>query len=187
MTSAGTKAPEGDTATSRAAPCLRPALELDSVKLRPTQSECAPRGTVLRETRAACGGFEATVVGQDEAPPQYVLDQEAGISRLTPKVYEARSNRWVASTPRDAAAAAADDHRTDAAPTTFRLVTYNVWFSTFRQRARAVALLRRERRDVVCLQGDADVRMGARRRPARRGLPVRRRRHAVRPRSRTAS
>ncbi len=154
MTSAGTKAPEGDTATSRAASCLRPALELDSVKLRPTQTRVRTRGgTILRETRSACGGFEATVVGQGAAQPQYVLDQEAGISRLTPKVYDALANRWVASTPRDAAADARA--RDDAAPTAFRLVSYNVWFSPFRQRARARALLdllRRERAHVVCLQ-----------------------------------
>ena len=60
MTSAGTKAPEGDTATSRAASCLRPALELDSVKLRPTQTRVRTRGgTILREVEAAAEILES--------------------------------------------------------------------------------------------------------------------------------
>eukprot|EP00927_Polykrikos_kofoidii_P038634 TRINITY_DN33048_c0_g1_i2.p1 TRINITY_DN33048_c0_g1~~TRINITY_DN33048_c0_g1_i2.p1 ORF type:complete len:472 (-),score=66.23 TRINITY_DN33048_c0_g1_i2:50-1465(-) len=127
-------------------------IDLSNIKLKPTETRVRKRdGTVLCERRAADGnGFEASVVGKEETP-QYVLDQEAGRSQLTPKVFDPSSNRWV---PKQIAST--DEENVDLlARCTVRVVTYNVWFSEYRQRQRATALfklLHHENADIICLQ-----------------------------------
>ena len=132
----------------------RPKICLGAVSLRPTTVRVRKRdGTILTETRVE-GGYEATVVGREEEKPQYVRDQEAGISCLTPKVFCPSNNRWV---PAPAAAAISEEAVTAATPgaAPLKLVTFNVWFDKRRQERRAralLALVEREDAHFVCLQ-----------------------------------
>lgn len=120
--------------------------ELKGVKLRPTETKLRQRdGQVLKEKRSA-DGIEQEVVGQ-EAPPQYMQDQALGLSRLAGKVFDGQ--RWVAYEVSDAAAAL------NGATALLRVLTYNVWFSDFRQKERAKALfaiLEDADADIICLQ-----------------------------------
>ncbi|CAK9086686.1 Tyrosyl-DNA phosphodiesterase 2 (Tyr-DNA phosphodiesterase 2) (5'-tyrosyl-DNA phosphodiesterase) (5'-Tyr-DNA phosphodiesterase) (TRAF and TNF receptor-associated protein) [Durusdinium trenchii] len=129
----------------------RPLLsDLQKVILRPTETRVRQRdGQVLLERRSAEGLLAQEVVGMEE-PPQFLEDQAKGLSRLTPKIFEPSSSRWLAQQV-DASAAA----ELNTATQTLRVVSYNVWFSEFRQEIRAKALfaiLDDEDADVVCLQ-----------------------------------
>lgn len=88
--------------------------------------------------------------------PQYVLDQEAGISRLAPRRYNPESGRWEAAMPANAATPHADAGANAAISTDgFKLVTYNVWFSEKWKRERATklfAILEAQDAHVMCLQ-----------------------------------
>eukprot|EP00913_Durusdinium_trenchii_P014618 g13717.t1 len=124
--------------------------DLQKVILRPTETRVRQRdGQVLLERRSAEGLLAQEVVGMEE-PPQFLEDQAKGLSRLTPKIFEPSSSRWLAQQV-DASAAA----ELNTATQTLRVVSYNVWFSEFRQEIRAKALfaiLDDEDADVVCLQ-----------------------------------
>lgn len=124
---------------------------IGEVCLRPTETRVRQRdGTIMCEKRSTDGeGFEAVVVGMDTSKPQYVLDQEAGLSRLQPKVFDSDARRWVVQTAAELAM------ESDEACGALRLLSYNVWFSEHRQHARAEALfaiLEQEDADIVCLQ-----------------------------------
>ena len=104
--------------------------------------------------------------------PQYVIDQENGISRLQPKYYEPTAHRWKPLpqlTAIDATEGTDGANGTDGAADEDTLgpmqpldeltcVTYNVWFDKRNQHARALALfeiLRASQAHVISLQGNA--------------------------------
>lgn len=130
---------------------------LTSVKLKPTETRVRHRdGTVSLEMRSDAG-FECRSLEIEAEVPQYVKDQESGISRLEPKTFDETSNRWQSDKvwkemqvePRS------QENLHLLNKGSLRLVTYNVWFSTQRQSARAAALfsiLRDSEADVICLQ-----------------------------------
>ena len=127
--------------------------KLKSVETRVRQRD----GTVLVEQRGQ-DGFTSEVRGRDDTKPQYVEDQEHGLSRLTPKVFDEGTHRW---RPVDAVTPVTHDDaaRLNEAELSqhgrLRLITYNVWFSEYRQwtRARAVfEILKSIKADIVCLQ-----------------------------------
>ena len=94
------------------------------------------------------------IAGHDLTKPQYLQDQESGLSRLTPKVFDMATQRWQAMesvTTEDAAKL----NEVELSQRGLRLVTYNVWFSEYRQWIRAQALfsiLRSTDAHVICLQ-----------------------------------
>jgi len=119
--------------------------------LRLTETRVRQRdGTILSEKRSGDGaGFESIALGREATKPQYLLDQEAGLSRLEPKFFDRSNGRWAPRVANDAAGAPSEVR------SIVRLVSYNVWFSERRQHARAEALfaiLEGEDADIVCLQ-----------------------------------
>eukprot|EP00928_Gymnodinium_smaydae_P031435 TRINITY_DN23068_c0_g1_i1.p1 TRINITY_DN23068_c0_g1~~TRINITY_DN23068_c0_g1_i1.p1 ORF type:complete len:457 (+),score=62.72 TRINITY_DN23068_c0_g1_i1:88-1458(+) len=134
----------------------QPLQDVSSVKLRPTTTRVRLRdGTVLHEKRTSDrDGFESALAGWEASQPQYVLDQEMGLSRLTPRSYNAAEGRWL---PAEVCAEEKERRCHDwiLERKKLRLVTYNVWFSKERQKERAEALfkiLAAADADVICLQ-----------------------------------
>jgi len=142
-------------------------LDFGSVKLKATSTRVRKRdGTVFTEERTSGGGFESSagtragdVDGASQGvKPQYVIDQENGVSRLRPKYFEPTANRWK-PVPTDGMDGA--DGIDGAAEDTLQplgeltCVTYNVWFDKRNQHVRALALfeiLRTSEAHVISLQ-----------------------------------
>ena len=98
-------------------------LDLGSVALKKTTTRVRKRdGTIhFEENGERVEGGEQDASADEASTPQYVIDQEAGISRLQPKRFDVASNRWVplvtgvaaqGSPPGDPAAGAGRDGRT---------------------------------------------------------------------------
>lgn len=135
------------------------ASDLEGVrsKLKPTETRVRSRdGTVLLEKRSgACGTVEYTVFGIDTTTPQYVRDQEAGLSRLDAKEFDAEASRWLPRRQKQSDGGAGDANTFLLAEGKLRVVTYNVWFSEHRQRERShdlFVILDEENADIICLQ-----------------------------------
>ncbi|CAE7572359.1 TDP2 [Symbiodinium necroappetens] len=133
---------------------LEAALEARANKLRSVETRVRQRdGTLLVEQRGQ-HGFTCEVAGHEDSKPQYLEDQEHGLSRLSPKIFDEAAHRWrptEAVSPEDAARL----NEAQLSQRGLRLVTYNVWFSEYRQRIRAQALfgiLSATKADIVCLQ-----------------------------------
>eukprot|EP00931_Biecheleriopsis_adriatica_P052177 TRINITY_DN30328_c0_g1_i2.p1 TRINITY_DN30328_c0_g1~~TRINITY_DN30328_c0_g1_i2.p1 ORF type:complete len:438 (-),score=79.33 TRINITY_DN30328_c0_g1_i2:1-1314(-) len=129
------------------------APDIAAVKLKPTTTRVRTRdGRILAEQRCE-SGFQAEQVGCDVSKPQYVQDQEAGISKLEPKVYDKGAKRWKSQPPPGEAAGALNRWLIDDGA--LRIVSYNVWFQDYRKRERADALFRileSCQAEVICLQ-----------------------------------
>eukprot|EP00434_Breviolum_minutum_P042549 symbB.v1.2.037876.t1/scaffold5719.1/size24260/2 len=123
--------------------------ELQAVKLKPTETKLRRRdGQVVLERRSE-DGIQGQVLGH-EAPPEFLQDQAKGLSRLKGKVFD--GDRWVSLEVPHCNAA---ELNSAAASQSLSVVTYNVWFSDFRQKPRAEALfaiLEHEDADIICLQ-----------------------------------
>lgn len=121
------------------------------MRLKPTQTRVRKRdGTISLETRVS-DGFDAQLLTHETELPQYVQDQEAGLSRLDPRLFDVTAQRWTCM-PRSPTV---EDNSRVLRTGRLRLLTYNVWFSPHRQRERAGALfkiLEAADADIICLQ-----------------------------------
>ena len=133
---------------------LAAGLEARASKLRSVETRVRQRdGTLLVEHRGQ-HGFTSEVAGHEDSKPQYVEDQEQGLSRLSSKVFDVAAQRWRPAepvSPEDAARL----NEAQLSQRGLRLVTYNVWFSEYRQQIRAQAIfgiLSATKADIVCLQ-----------------------------------
>mmetsp|Transcript_42939 Transcript_42939/g.66892 ORF Transcript_42939/g.66892 Transcript_42939/m.66892 type:complete len:463 (+) Transcript_42939:22-1410(+) len=148
-------------------------IDLGSVALRPTATRVRPRFGPVRMEMRSPEGFETQILDEVNEVPQYVKDQEAGLSRLEAKVFDHQASRWVASNranvlstsleipPSDQEVQERSNETCEHCNTallekgSLRLVTYNVWFEKRRQKERAHALfviLKNSDADVICLQ-----------------------------------
>jgi hypothetical protein len=121
-------------------------LDLSAVRLKKVETRVRRRdGSVFVERREGCR-FVAEETGEVEVP-DYVKEQESGISRLVPRAFDASSGRWVPFSDNGDAA--------EISSTNLRVVSYNVWFDKQNQHARATALfgiLAKEDADLIFLQ-----------------------------------
>ncbi|KAL6058951.1 DUF504 domain-containing protein [Balamuthia mandrillaris] len=122
----------------------------DKHRLRRTETVVVTRdGRRFLERRAENGEVTKEQVGED-CLPQFLRDQEQGISRLRPRRWSEADREW-----KDVSASCDKDHVAMKGDATLRFVTYNVWFAEQAWQERALALFREvQSRDphVVCLQ-----------------------------------
>ena len=81
-------------------------LNLGSMALKKTTTRVRKRDGTIHYERdgetmnlTSGDGVAAVDARHESSIPQYVLDQEAGISRIPPKYYDAKTKRWVSGYP----------------------------------------------------------------------------------------
>lgn len=133
-------------------------LNLGSMALKKTTTRVRKRDGTIHYERdgetmnlTSGDGVAAVDARHESSIPQYVLDQEAGISRIPPKYYDAKTKRWVSGYPQveEFPSGTPDKH------VVLRCLTFNVWFDEKHQRRRSDSLceiLAESQADIICLQ-----------------------------------